>query len=189
MKVRLNFFPHAIYLNSCKTFFYFFRKLQQPYLESSIITPQDKESSSSEIYLKNESNENQTYNLEQPIYLNEIPVIQNEQLVYQVQAVQNINNLNFTNGNSQQNFVYIVIPTTNEKVQIDTVPVELLKNDKQNVFDMTTYEKSGYSDVKQETDVGIVTNTNKFLLNEPEQDPLQVSFKIILTRFLKYSGT
>lgn len=71
----------------------------------------------------------QTFGLQQPIFLNQIPLVQNQQLVYQVEGVQNLNNLNFSNGNGQQNFVYIVIPTANENVQIETLPVEVLKKD------------------------------------------------------------
>lgn len=136
---------------------------------------QDKESP--QIDLTGDSSDNQIYNLQQPIYLNQIPLVQNQQLVYQVEDVQNINNLNFTNGNAQQNFVYIVVPTTNENVQIETLPVELLKKDKPSAFSINAYEKSG-NDIKEETDNN-VTHMNKFLVNEPESDPLEVSLLTI----------
>lgn len=134
---------------------------------------QDKESSSKEIISTEGSYGNQAFNIQQPILLNQIPVVQNQQLVYQVEDVQNINNLNFPNGTSQSNFVYIVIPTTNENVQIETVPIELLKKDTQNAFDINVPEKSD-SVIKQHNSV---TNSNKFLANNSERDPLEVSHK------------
>lgn len=75
----------------------------------------------------------QAYNIQQPIFLNQLPIVQNQQLVYQVEGVQNLNNLNFaTGGNGQQNLVYIVIPSTNENVQIETVPLDVKKDGKGN---------------------------------------------------------
>lgn len=79
------------------------------------------------------TDQNQTYNIQQTIFLNQLPVVPNQQLVYQVEGVQNLNNLNFgTNGNGQQNLVYIVIPgaNANESVQLENLPLEVLKKEK-----------------------------------------------------------
>lgn len=77
----------------------------------------------------------QSYNIQQPIFLNQLPIVQNQQLVYQVEGVQSLNNLNFgtANSNGQQSLLYIVIPSANESVQIETVPVDVLKKEKDGV--------------------------------------------------------
>lgn len=166
-----------------------FRK-EEPYFENSdlVVMPQDNGIQSSEIDLTDNPGEDQTYSLQQPIFLNQIPIIQNQQLVYQVEGVQNINNLNFTNGTTQQNFVYIVIPTTNENVQIESLPLDILKKDKPDGFRSASFEKSNSDAIKQELNGGIVSsedhpesnaNIDKFLHATPV-DPLQVSLIMFL---------
>lgn len=93
----------------------------------------EKVISSTETIYSEPSEQNHTYNLQQPIYLNSIPVVSNQQLVYQVEGVQNLNNLNLANSN--QNFVYIVIPAQNENLQVENVPEDVLRKDKQRTSD------------------------------------------------------
>lgn len=85
--------------------------------------------------------QSQPYNMQQPIFLNQLPIvqnIQNQQLVYQVEGVQGLNNLNFAattaNANGQQSLLYIVIPSTNENVQIEALPVEVVKKEEKDVI-------------------------------------------------------
>lgn len=109
--------------------------------------------------------QNQTYNLQQPIYLNSIPVVPNQQLVYQVEGVQNLNNMNLANSNP--NYVYIVIPTQNENLQLETVPVDILRKDKQKISD----------DVSAKNDIQIIEDdvsgkgkeANKYFVFDPAQ--------------------
>lgn len=83
-------------------------------------------------FSENNDQQVQSYNINQPIFLNQLPIVQNQQLVYQVEGVQGLNNLNFTtaNGNGQQSLLYIVIPTTNENVQVEAMPIEIVKKEK-----------------------------------------------------------
>lgn len=107
---------------------YYFRKEENCFDQSaSGQMSQNKGSTLTAEFTETTDQQAQTYNIQQPIFLNQLPIVQNQQLVYQVEGV---NNLNFANGNGQQNLVYIVIPGANENVQIETVPLEVVKKEK-----------------------------------------------------------
>lgn len=111
---------------------YYFRKEEHCFDQSAAQMSQNKVVTTLGAEFSESDQPGQAYNIQQPIFLNQLPIVQNQQLVYQVEGVQNLNNLNFsTNGNGQQNLVYIVIPSSNENVQIETVPVEVVKKDKE----------------------------------------------------------
>lgn len=126
--------------------------------------PREKLVSSTETTYTDSLEQNQAYNLQQPIYLNSIPVVPNQQLVYQVEGVQNLNNLNL--GNSNQNFVYIVIPTQNENLQLETVPVDVLQKDKQKISDGVTV-RDDIEIVENVSDEG--NEANKYFVFDPTQ--------------------
>lgn len=115
----------------------------------------------------------QSFNLQQqPIFLNQLPIVQNQQLVYQVEGVQGLNNLNFAapNSNGQQNLLYIVIPSTNENLQIEALPVELVKKEDKDGIDGQTIEFIKVDDLGKGATVGEVLvdggDKGKYFLND-----------------------
>lgn len=117
----------------------------------------------------------QAYNLQQPIFINQLPIVQNQQLIYQVEGVQN--NVNLPIGSNQQNFVYIVIPTTSDSVE--NVPTGLLKKDKSQLSIATLQKSDSNDSIKHQIEEGDVIicdqekdDANRFLI----YDPIQVSY-------------
>lgn len=139
----------------------------------------------------------QPYNIQQPIFLNQLPIvqnIQNQQLVYQVEGVQGLNNLNFAtaaNANGQQSLLYIVIPSTNENVQIEALPVEVVKKEEKDVIGdgQQQIEFIKVDDVGRGPVEGVeevlpdVVDKEKYFLNEAT---MQVSSKNYLHIFCQY---